>query len=149
MGHVGRCHKHRSGTGLAEAVHVQSVLVDRTRHSVQTCTAGDDVVLSGTGVFQCDLLDTALCQRREDETQPLAKSRHDDSVLGDGAARPNAPVVGSDNLSEVPRTSLLFVTQLGSRQGFRRLRQRPTPGGQRHRAEIGDAVLEVHLGRSE
>ena len=57
-------------------------------------------------------------------------------------------MVGGDNLSQVPRTGRVLVTQLGGRQGPRRLRHRPTPVGQRHRAEIGDAVLEVDLGRS-
>ncbi len=144
---MSRCQQHRAGPGLAEAVHVEAVVVDGNWHSVQASPAGDDVVLAGPGILQRDLLDAALCQRGEDEAQPLAETRHDDSVLGDRAARPDAPVVGSDNLSQMPRTSRLLDTQLGGRQGPRRLRHRPTPGGQRRRAEIGDAVLEVGYGR--
>ena len=137
----------RPRPGHALAAHVHPVIVDRNRHSRQPSTPGNQLVVARTRIFECDAPNAMLSKRREDESQTLPKACDDDRVVGGGAARSDAPMVGGDDLPEVPRPGQVVITQLRGRKGLRRLRQRPDPVVQRHRAQIGDAVLEVDRAR--
>ena len=148
--HPGRrlvCRGHHDDPGgrSRERRHVEAELIDRHGHHPHTAALGDRLVVDRTGVLHGGRRDTLGEQGPEHEVEAVPEPRADEHLVrvGDRSAHP-AQVCG-EHLAQRGRPRAELVTEVGRGRGPPGHAHGPEPVAHREAAQVGDAVLEVHV----